>query len=82
MEKQDILCSANDPEVLRWDWVRKATASETWKALKMLQAQKQLFSDLMNSEKAKYFNGEIVICARNQSAMFKTVDEFLHRKAA
>jgi len=47
----------------------------------MYQAQKRHLSDLMNSEKAKYFNDKIVRCARNQSTLFKTVDDLLHRKA-
>jgi len=35
----------------------------------------------MNHEKVKYFNGIIVSCAGNQSTLFKTVDELLHRNA-
>jgi len=47
----------------------------------MYQAQRRLFNDLMHSEKAKYFNDKIATCAGNQSTLFKTVDELLHRKA-
>ncbi|KAK2148324.1 hypothetical protein LSH36_502g01051 [Paralvinella palmiformis] len=46
----------------------------------MYQAQKRLLNDLMNPEKAKYFNDKIVSCAGNQSILFKTVDEFLHAR--
>jgi len=45
----------------------------------MYQAKKRLFGDLMNSDKVKYFNDKIVSCAGNQSTLFKTVDELLHR---
>ena len=46
----------------------------------MYQAQKQLLNDLNNSEKASYFNDKITNCAGNQSTLFKTVDQLLHRK--
>jgi len=35
----------------------------------------------MNSEKAKYFNHKIVGYAGNQSTLFETFDELLHREA-
>ena len=46
----------------------------------MYQAQKQLLNDLINSEKANYFNDKIANCAGNQSTLFKAVDQLLHRK--
>ena len=33
------------------------------------------------SDKVKFFNDKRVSCAGNQSTLFKTVDELLHRKA-
>ena len=47
----------------------------------MYQAQKQLLNDLIKSEKARYYNDKITNSAGNQSTLFKTVDQLLHRKA-
>jgi hypothetical protein len=37
----------------------------------MYQTQKRLLNDLMNSEKAKYFNDKTGGCVGNQSTLFK-----------